>query len=231
VPDNEPPTSDPPSDDAPDADPPVDRSADRSVGPGHMPTRPGVSLIDAGLGAGYLASRIAAVPLRVAAHTGRNLADPARRALAAPAAHGVTDLASWVLRTFAQVGAPQRAHAERRVRVLLREATYAVTKNRAVSRLVNDLASPQLEPLIDEALPIVLARLAEQPDEIQKIVQEQSRGIVSEARDTARQGARRGDDVVDSVVDRLLRRRAGTTDTSSGAKQPQGSQGPHEHAP
>jgi hypothetical protein len=206
--------------------PPVDRS----LGPEHIPPRPGVSLIDAGLGAGYLASRIAALPLHAAAQTGRRLAPAARRALDAPSVTAVTDLSSWVLRTFAQVGAPQRTHAERRVRALVREATRAVSENRDVTRLVHDIASAQLEPLIDEALPIVFAQVAEQPEEVRRIVQDQSRGIASEARDTARHGAHRGDDAVDSVVNRLLRRRASAPapDTAHDAQAQQAPQEPQE---
>jgi len=178
------------------------------LGPDHFPPRPGVSLIDAGLGAGYLASRLAAGPARAVARAGQRLAPPARRALHTPAVHGLTDLSEWVLRTLAQVGAPQRSHAEQRVRLLARAATGAVAANRDVGRLVHGVASRQVGPLIDEALPIVLDRLDEQPEQVRKIVQSQSRGMMAEARDTARTGARRGDDMVDSVVDRLLRRRA-----------------------
>jgi len=203
-------------DDAPDdyaepstaTGPGSDQSAGPPVGPDHLPPRPGVSLIDAGLGAGYLVTRIAAGPARMAARAGQRLTPPARRVLrSAPTHHGLTDLSAWVLRTLAQVGAPQRSRAERRVLVLARAATGAIASNRNVSRLVHDIASRQVAPLVDEALPIVLGRLAEQPEEVRKVVQGQSRGMMAEARDTARTGARHGDDMVDSMVDRLLRRR------------------------
>ena len=186
-----------------------------ALGPDRLPPRPGVSLIDAGLGAGYLASRLAAGPARAVARAGQRLAPPARRALHTPATHGLTDLSAWVLRTLAQVGVPQRSRAEQRLRDLARTATGAVAANRDVGRLVHDVASRQVAPLIDEALPIVLDRLDEQPEQVRKIVQGQSRGMMAEARDSARTAARRGDDVVDSVVDRLLRRRASAAHAAS----------------
>ena len=194
------------------------------LGPDHIPPRPGVSLIDAGLGAGYLASRLAAGPARAVARAGQRLAPSARRALHTPATHGLTDLSEWVLRTLAQVGAPQRSRAEQRLRMLARAATGAVAANRDVGRLVHDVASRQVGPLIDEALPIVLDRLDEQPEQVRKIVQGQSRGMMTEARDTARTGARRGDDMVDSVVDRLLRRRAAAPAAQPASAQPASAQ-------
>jgi hypothetical protein len=185
-----------------------ERLAGPALGPDHFPPRPGVSLIDAGLGAGYLVSRIAVGPARAVARAGQRLAPPARRALRAPAPRGLTDLSAWVLRTLAQVGAPQRSRAEHRVQSLARAATGAIAANRDVSRLVYDIATRQMDPLIDEALPLVLGRLDEQPEQVRKIVRGQSHGMMAEARDTARTSARRGDDAIDSVVDKLLRRRA-----------------------
>ena len=189
------------------AGPGSDPLAGPALGPDRIPPRPGVSLIDAGLGAGYLVSRIAVGPARTAARAGRRLAPPARRALHAPAVHGLTDLSEWVLRTLAQVGAPQRTQAEHRIRAAARTATGTIAANRDVSRLVHGIASRQLSPLIDEAVPIVLGRLEEEPEQVREIVRGQSRGMMAEARDTARTGARRGDDVIESVVDKLLRRR------------------------
>ena len=188
-----------------------DQPIEPALGPDHIPPRPGVSLIDAGLGAGYLVSRLAAGPVRAAARTGRRLAPPARRALHAPAPRGLTDLSEWVLHTLAQIGAPQRSRAEHRIRVIARSATGAIAANRDVDRLIHDLAARQVRPLVDEALPLVLGRLDEQPEQVRRIVRDQSRGILAEARDTARTAARQGDDMIDSVVDRLLRRRAPAT--------------------
>ena len=196
----------------------VDRTGSEqfdAAGPDRIPPRPGVSLIDAGLGAGYLVSRIAMGPARAVARAGQRLAPPARRALHAPAVHGLTDLSEWVLRTLAQVGAPQRSEAEHRVQSLARTATGTIAANRDVSRLVHGIASRQLSPLIDEAVPIVLGRLEEEPEQVREIVRGQSRGMMAEARDTARTSARRGDDAIDSVVDRLLRRRTPAAQTSA----------------
>lgn len=195
----------------PDGEPP----AGPPLGPEHIPPRPGVSLIDAGLGAGYLVSRIAVGPARTAVRVGHRLAPPARRALRAPATRGITDLSAWVLHTLAQVGAPQRTRAERRLQSLTRSATSAVAANQDVGRLVAQVASREMGPLIDEALPLVLGRLDEQPEQVRKIVQGQSRGIMAEARDTARTGARRGDHAIDAMVDRLLRRRVPPAQTAS----------------
>jgi hypothetical protein len=193
-------------DSALDSGPAAEPPAGPALGPDRFPRRPGVSLIDAGLGAGFLASRLAAGPARAVLRAGRRLAPPAKLASRVPAVHALTDLSAWTLRTLAQVGAPQRSRAEHRIHELTRSATSAIAANPDVSRLVQEVASRQVGPLIDEALPVVLDRLDDQPDQVRKIVQGQSRGIMAEARETARESARRGDEMVDSMVDRLLHR-------------------------
>jgi hypothetical protein len=185
---------------------PPDRQ--RTGEPAGMPRRPGLSLIDAGLGAGCLASRAAMVPLRTAARGSGRLTVPARRALAALGAPALMSLSRQALRTLAQIGALQRTDAQLRLRSAVRSAFLGIAADRDVAWLVRNLATAQLEPLIDDAMPIVFEKLAEQPEALHGIVQSQSRGIAAEAGDTTRHGARRADFAVDSLVDRLLRRRA-----------------------
>ncbi len=175
--------------------------------PAPLPHRPGVSVIDAAVGAGALALLAAGIPMRAAARAGRRVAPAIRRGAHLPATRGLADLSSWTLHTFAQIGAAERSRAEQGARSLIRSATAAVAADRDVGRMVRDLAGAQLDPLIDQALPLVLDRLAEQPAAVRRIVQDQSAGIAAEARETARQSARRGDDTVDALVGRLLRRR------------------------
>jgi hypothetical protein len=89
---------------------------------------------------------------------------------------------------------------------LVASAISAVAAEPHLGRLVREIASAQFEPLIDEALPIVLSRLADDPSAVRRIVQDQSSGIMSEATDSARNTARQGDDAVDTLVNRILHR-------------------------
>jgi hypothetical protein len=58
-------------------------------------------------------------------------------------------------------------------------------------------------------LPIVLDRLAKEPEQIRVIVQGQSIGMVEEITRAARERATNGDDAVDRFVSNLLRRDSG----------------------
>jgi hypothetical protein len=66
-----------------------------------------------------------------------------------------------------------------------------------------------VDNVIDNVLPIVLDRLAKEPEQIRIIVQGQSLGMVEEITRAARDRATNGDDAVDRVVSNLLRRDPG----------------------
>ena len=61
--------------------------------------------------------------------------------------------------------------------------------------------------VVDAVLPVVLERLAAEPEQVRNIVQGQSRGMVEELTQTARARAVAGDEAVDRFFARLLRRR------------------------
>ena len=179
---------------------------------------PGLSLIDLVVGAGSLAARVGLIPVRVAVRVARG-PGPDRPAdggdrpdseesaadRAAPV-RPLSDWSAWAVRTVAQVGTVERGRAHIAARSFLDAATSAIAANPDVGRLVREIAGTQLEPLIDQALPIVLDRLADDPVAVRRIVQDQSSGIMSEAADSARHTARHGDEAVDTLVNRLLHR-------------------------
>lgn len=61
--------------------------------------------------------------------------------------------------------------------------------------------------VVDAVLPVVLDRLAAEPEQVRELVQRQSRGMVDEITDVARSRAAVGDEAVERVIDRLLHRR------------------------
>lgn len=61
--------------------------------------------------------------------------------------------------------------------------------------------------VVDAVLPVVLDRLAAEPDQVRELVQRQSRGMVDEITDVARSRAAGGDEAVEKLIDRLLHRR------------------------
>jgi len=188
----------------------------------------GLSLIDLMLGAGSLTARVGMIPVRVVvkvAH-GPGSADATEGpgdsegaaesvgtgdhadsdAPAAAARRPVRDWSAWAVRSVAEVGVVERRRVQDEAHSLVASAISAVAAEPHLGRLVREIASAQLEPLIDQALPIVLGKLADDPSAVRQIVQEQSAGIMSEATDSARNTARHGDDAVDTLVNRILHR-------------------------
>jgi hypothetical protein len=72
--------------------------------------------------------------------------------------------------------------------------------------LVNDLVELVLPDAIDRALPVVMEKLAAEPETVRRIVFAQSTGVADELVATVRSGAKAGDAVVDRSV-RLWRGR------------------------
>ncbi|HEX6423610.1 MAG TPA: hypothetical protein VFZ79_09035 [Acidimicrobiales bacterium] len=76
-----------------------------------------------------------------------------------------------------------------------------------VLRLVEEIVERIQWQVVDTVLPVVLERLAAEPDQVRAIVQGQSRGMVDELTTTVRSRSMTGDEAVDRIVARLLRRR------------------------
>ena len=82
-----------------------------------------------------------------------------------------------------------------------------VGRDPRVLRLVEEIVGGIQWRVVDSILPVVLERLASEPDQVRAIVQGQSRGMVDELTTTVRSRAETGDDAVDRLIARLLRRR------------------------
>jgi len=98
------------------------------------------------------------------------------------------------------------AVAEQGTRLATDLAARAV-REPAVMRIVDDVVGRVQWQVVDAVLPVVLDRLAAEPDQVRRIVQDQSVGIAQELADTARARAVSGDEAVDRLFARLLRRR------------------------
>ena len=60
--------------------------------------------------------------------------------------------------------------------------------------------------VVDDVLPVVLERLADDPDSVRSIVQGQSLSMIDDVTTTARSRVVAADDAVDRLMARLLRR-------------------------
>lgn len=94
-----------------------------------------------------------------------------------------------------------------------------------VLRLVEEIVERIQWQVVDTVLPVVLDRLAADPDQVRAIVQGQSRGMVDELTTTVRSRAVTGDVAVDRIVARLLRRRSTRPEVPPG-DEPAGSSPP-----
>jgi hypothetical protein len=97
------------------------------------------------------------------------------------------------------------AVAEQGTRLATDLAARAV-REPAVMRIVDDVVGRVQWQVVDAVLPVVLDRLAAEPDQVRRIVQDQSVGIAQELADTAGARAVSGDEAVDRLFARLLRR-------------------------
>jgi hypothetical protein len=78
----------------------------------------------------------------------------------------------------------------------------------AVMRMVDRVVDQVQWRVVDVILPVVLERLAAEPEQVRTIVLGQSRGMAEELTQAARARAVAGDQAVDRFFDRLLRRRS-----------------------
>jgi hypothetical protein len=85
-----------------------------------------------------------------------------------------------------------------------------------VLRLVEEIVDQIQWRVVDTILPVVLERLAAEPEQVRAIVQGQSRGMVDELTTTVRSRAETGDEAVDRLVARLLHRRPTRPDAAAG---------------
>ena len=83
-----------------------------------------------------------------------------------------------------------------------------LVRSPAVLHTIREVVDQILWPVIDEVIPVVLERLAKEPEQIRVIVQSQSHGMLEEITETARNRAAGADEAADRLVARLLRRRS-----------------------
>jgi hypothetical protein len=103
------------------------------------------------------------------------------------------------------------------VRQLDEQGRAAVTSTAADAERVIEALADRLsrEPallnfvdrMVEHLLPVVLERLAAEPDQLREIVQGQSRGVADELTQAARSRAVAGDEAVDRFLTRVFRRR------------------------
>ena len=86
------------------------------------------------------------------------------------------------------------------------ELAEALGRNARVLRLVEQVVERIQWQVVDTVLPVVLERLAAEPEQVRAIVQGQSRGVVDELTTNVRTRAVTADKAVDRVVASLLRR-------------------------
>jgi hypothetical protein len=82
-----------------------------------------------------------------------------------------------------------------------------VAQSGAVVGMVNDIIDAVLWPIVDEVLPAVLERLAEDPEPVQALVLGNSSRMIEDFAGAARTRTAHADDAVAALVDRVLRRR------------------------
>src|SRR5215471_5594841 len=81
-----------------------------------------------------------------------------------------------------------------------------VARQPAVLRMVDEVVDQVIGPVIDNVLPGVLDRLADEPDQVRRIVQGQSRGMADELAQVGRGRAVQADEAVVRLFPRLLPR-------------------------
>ena len=214
------PSAPPPPQAAAQATPPPPPQAEQSASPSAPPKPtptppPGLSLIDLAMGVCSLAVRVSLIPVHVAARVAHG-PGPTRLTEGAiddpgPTKNPLADWSAWAVRSVAQVGRVERGRVRNTARSLVGSVTSAIAADPDIGRMVRELAGSQLDPILDEALPRVLDRLAEDPVAVRRIVQDQSVGIMSEAADSARGTTRHADQAVDNLVAKLLHRRSQTS--------------------
>lgn len=129
---------------------------------------------------------------------------PVRRALA-DAAHELEAQG----RTAASISAAEAAR-------LAEAFADRLGREPAVLNLVDRVVDHVQWRVVDTVLPVVLERLAAEPDQVRAIVQGQSRGIVDEVTQAARSRAVAGDEAVAGFLARLLRRSQASEQAHSG---------------
>lgn len=89
---------------------------------------------------------------------------------------------------------------------LTTDVVARVIETPAFMRVVDDVVGHVQWRVVDTVLPVVLDRLAEEPEQVRRIVQDQSLNLAQELAQTGRARAVNGDEIVDRLFARLLRR-------------------------
>jgi hypothetical protein len=142
----------------------------------------------------------------VATTAGAVIPSPVRRALLAAAAE---------LDGRGRAEAEGLADAAGRVGTRLADE---VSRHPLVLRIVEELQWR----VVDDVLPVVLERLADDPDSVRSIVQGQSLSMIDDVTTTARSRVVAADDAVDRLIARLLRRAPGQGGRATVSPPPNG---------
>jgi hypothetical protein len=154
----------------------------------------------------------------------------AARAAAAPAATMATTMAvvvipPWMRRTVGdavreldeQGRAAATSSAAGAVRVV-ESLADRLGREPALLHFVDRVVDHLQWRVVDDVLPVVLERLAAEPDRLREIVQGQSRGMADELTQAARSRAVAGDEAVDRLLARVFRRRTATDGASASGR-------------
>lgn len=155
------------------------------------------------LGAVLAAEEVASAALARAGELGAAVAGPAR---AIGRSRAFAPLAG-VLRTLEDRGRREAAAGAAEASAVVEALTARIAQSDAVLRMVNDIVDVVLWPIVDEVLPAVLERLADDPEPVQALVLGNSTRMIDDLAGAARTRTARADDSVASFVDRLLGRR------------------------
>lgn len=124
--------------------------------------------------------------------------------------------AASVVRALDEHGRTASAAGTDEVERLAEALSEVVGRDPNVLRLVEEIVDRIQWRVVDTILPVVLERLAAEPEQVRAIVQGQSRGMVDELTTTVRSRAETGDEAVDRLVARLLHRRPTRPDVAAG---------------
>ena len=159
----------------------------------------------------------AKIGLRAANDLGRPVGSLAARLLPPVVRQPVDDLARRLDARGRELVATASEEAERVGEALV----DAVAQHPLMLRAVTQIVDRVIWDVVDEVLPVVLERIATNPEQVREIVQGQSRGMAEELARTARTRAAQGDETVDRWLGRLFRRAPSARDSGApGAEVP-----------
>jgi hypothetical protein len=142
----------------------------------------------------------------LARRTGRMLLAPAAAVAATPVFAPGRRAAQRLLDDLERRGRQEAAASLAQSAQLIDALVRRVDGSPLVTGMVEDIVSRVLGPVLDEAIPQVLTRLAAEPEAVRVIIHSQSLGMAEQFVQRTRSGAAHGDVVVDRVTRRVFRR-------------------------